>query len=223
MTVGDDAISAAAEVGFKFYLAGASGSAIALFGMALVVGLAGGTSFAALAAAAKTPALGLGVLLTLAGMGYKLGVAPFHMWMPDTYEGATTPFVAFLAVAPKIAGLTAAMNLFFTGFAQEQAVWLPVLPVLAGVSLVVGGLMYFVGLRGVRLLLFAFLVSGAIAMVVLKGRRQGAAYGITHAVKKVNDRIDASSRAEDEDDLDDDLADLDKSDDDAEHPGDARP
>lgn len=89
--------------------------------------------------------------------------------------------------------------------------------------LVVGGLMYVVGLRGVWLILFAFLVSGAIAMVVLKGSREGAAYGITHAVKKVNDRIDASSRAEDEDDLDDDLADLDKSDDDAEHPGDARP
>mgnify|MGYP006883736220 CR=1 FL=1 len=51
-----------------------------------------------------------------------------------------------------------------------------------------------------------FEIAGVIAMVALKGSREGAAYGITHAVKKVNDRIDESSRAEDDDDLDDDLA-----------------
>ena len=70
----------------------------------------------------------------------------------------------------------------------------------------VGAVLYLVGLRGVWLVLFAFLLSGVIAMVALKGSREGAAYGITHAVKKVNDRIDESSRAEDDDDLDDDLA-----------------
>ena len=72
--------------------------------------------------------------------------------------------------------------------------------------MVVGGLLYLVGLRGLFLILFAFLISGVIAMVALKGSREGAAYGITHAVQKVNDRIDASTRAEDYDDLDDDLA-----------------
>lgn len=71
--------------------------------------------------------------------------------------------------------------------------------------MVVGGLLYLVGLRGLFLILFAFLISGVIAMVALKGSREGAAYGITHAVQKVNDRIDASTRAEDYDDLDDDL------------------
>jgi hypothetical protein len=71
----------------------------------------------------------------------------------------------------------------------------------------VGGVLYLVGVRGVWLILFAFLVSGAIAMVALRGSREGAAYGITHAVRKVNDRIDESTRAEDYDDLDDDLAD----------------
>ena len=71
---------------------------------------------------------------------------------------------------------------------------------------VVGAVLYLVGLRGVWLILFAFLVSGFIAMIALRGSREGAAYGITHAVKKVNDRIDESSRAEDYDDLDDDLA-----------------
>lgn len=71
---------------------------------------------------------------------------------------------------------------------------------------VVGAVLYLVGIRGVWLILFSFLVSGFIAMIALRGSREGAAYGITHAVKKVNDRIDESSRAEDYDDLDDDLA-----------------
>lgn len=73
--------------------------------------------------------------------------------------------------------------------------------------LVVGGVLFLVGVRGIWLILFAFLISGFIAMVALKDSREGAAYGITHAVQKVNDRIDASSRAEDYDDLDDDLDD----------------
>ena len=70
----------------------------------------------------------------------------------------------------------------------------------------VGGVLYLVGVRGIFLILFAFLLSGVIAMVALKGSREGAAYGITHAVKRVNERIDESTRAEDYDDLDDDLA-----------------
>lgn len=73
----------------------------------------------------------------------------------------------------------------------------------------VGGVMYLLGLRGVWLILFAFLLSGFIAMVALRGSREGAAYGITTAVKRVNDRIDESARAEDVDDLDDDMDDLD--------------
>ena len=65
----------------------------------------------------------------------------------------------------------------------------------------VGGVLYLVGVRGLWLVLFAFLVSGILAMVVLKDSREGAAYGITGAVRRINERIDASARAEDIDDL----------------------
>lgn len=67
---------------------------------------------------------------------------------------------------------------------------------------VVGGVFWLLGLRGVWLILFAFLVSGVISAVALSRRREGAAYGITRAVKSVNARIDASTRAEDVDDSD---------------------
>jgi hypothetical protein len=67
----------------------------------------------------------------------------------------------------------------------------------------VGGVLYLLGLRDVWLILFAFLVSGVISAVVLNRRREGAAYGITSALRNVNARIDASSRAEDVDDDED--------------------
>lgn len=67
---------------------------------------------------------------------------------------------------------------------------------------VVGGVFWLLGLRGVWLIFFAFLVSGVISAVALSRRREGAAYGITKAVKSVNARIDASTRAEDVDDSD---------------------
>lgn len=129
------------EGGLKFYLTGAASSAIALFGMALVVGLAGSTRFVDLALVPKSPAFSLGILLMLAGMAYKLGLAPFHMWMPDTYQGASTPFVAYLAVAPKIAGLAAAINLFFTAFSKLEALWQPPIAAFAAISIAVGGVM----------------------------------------------------------------------------------
>jgi hypothetical protein len=67
---------------------------------------------------------------------------------------------------------------------------------------VVGGILWLVGLRGIYLILLAFLVSGVISAVALSRRREGAAYGITRAVRSANARIDASSRAEDVDDAD---------------------
>src|SRR5262249_12490257 len=104
-------------------------------------GLAGSTSFSALAHAPHSPAFSLGVVLVLAGMAYKLGVAPFHMWMPDTYEGAATPFVAFVSVAPKVAGIAAAVNLFYTAFGGLGQLWVPMISGLAALSIVVGSVM----------------------------------------------------------------------------------
>lgn len=72
-----------------------------------------------------------------------------------------------------------------------------------GVLIVVGAVLYLLGLRGVWLILFAFLVSGVISAFVLKGAREGASYGITGAVTRVNRRIEESARAEDVDDYDD--------------------
>ena len=94
------------EASFKYFLYGAALSAVALFGMSILFGLAGTTSIPGIATALKAAPSGLAVaalLLTLGGVFFKLAVFPFHFWAPDVYQGAPTPITAFLAVASKAA------------------------------------------------------------------------------------------------------------------------
>ena len=131
----------ASEAGLKFYLVGATSTAITLFGLALLTGMAGTTRLDALAAAPMTPLSAAGMLMVLGGMGYKLGVAPFHMWVPDTYQGAATPFVAFLSVAPKAAGVAALTQVFLFGLGPARGQWSGPLAMLALLSMVVGNVL----------------------------------------------------------------------------------
>jgi NADH-quinone oxidoreductase subunit N len=128
------------EAGLKLYLVGVASTAITLFGLSLVFGMTGTTSIDALGTAPAAPLLVLGILMMLAGMSFKIGVVPFHMWVPDTYEGAPTPFVSFLSVAPKLAGFAALAAVFLDGFAVHVQLWQPVVVALSLVTMVVGNL-----------------------------------------------------------------------------------
>ena len=130
-----------AEAGIKLFIVGAVSSAVAAYGMSLVYGAAGSTRFVDIALVNHGPLLALGMTLMLAGFGFKIGAAPFHMWVPDTYEGASTPFVAFLSVAPKAAGLAALVQLLLGPFAAHHSSVAPMLLGLAVVSVAVGNLM----------------------------------------------------------------------------------
>src|SRR5262249_35211183 len=96
-----------AEAGLKLFVTGTASSALTFFGLALVVGLSGTTRIDAAVDPARFPLAAVGMLLIVAGFGFKIGAVPFHFWIPDTYQGAPTPFVAFLSVAPKLGGLAA--------------------------------------------------------------------------------------------------------------------
>ena len=134
----------AVEGGMKLFLVGAVSSAVILYGLSLLCGLAGSTEIDSVARyVARHPSLGVGVAITMtiAGMGFKIGVFPFHMWVPDTYEGSTTPFVAFLSVAPKAAGLAALVQVLLAhrgAMLDEVAL---TLIALAVATLVVGNLL----------------------------------------------------------------------------------
>ncbi|MBW2465112.1 MAG: NADH-quinone oxidoreductase subunit N [Deltaproteobacteria bacterium] len=131
----------APEAGLKLYLIGAASTAITLFGLSWVVGLAGSTDIEAIARVPASPVFIVGVVMIFAGMGFKIGAVPFHMWVPDTYQGAPTPFVAFLSVAPKAAGFAALITLFHAGFESHAERWLPIILVITTVTLVAGNLL----------------------------------------------------------------------------------
>jgi len=133
----------APEAALKFFLVGTASSAVIVYGMSFVYGATGSTTIDAIptAMANGEPLLMLGLGLLLAGLGFKIAAFPFHMWAPDTYEAATTPFVAWLSVAPKAAGFVAIIRLYVEGVGASSLIWLPAVSVLAGMTIVTGNLM----------------------------------------------------------------------------------
>ena len=149
----------------KLYLTGAVSAAVTMYGLSFLVGATGSTRFDALAAAPSSPLLVLGGLLVLAGMAYKIGAVPFHMWVPDTYQSAPVPFVAFLSVAPKVAGFAVLARLFLQSLHGMQASWGPVLLVVCVVTMI-GGNLLAVPQSNVRRLL-AYSGVGHVGLLLL--------------------------------------------------------
>jgi NADH-quinone oxidoreductase subunit N len=141
------------EAAIKYFLMGAFVSAFVLYGIALVYGATGTTRFAEIGAAlAGQPAVPvfatLGFLMLVAGFGFKMSLVPFHAWSPDTYQGAPSPFVAFLSVAPKVASALVLYRLLgavVQGGGQGNVDrWSTVVAILSVLSMVVGNLLALV-------------------------------------------------------------------------------
>ena len=133
----------AAEAALKFFLIGTISSAIVIYGLSFVYGEIGATNMSGLASALQLgrPLLQLGMVLVLAGLGFKIAAMPFHMWVPDAYEAATTPFVAWLSVAPKAAGFVVILRLYVEDVGPASLVWLPATAALAALTITAGNLM----------------------------------------------------------------------------------
>jgi NADH-quinone oxidoreductase subunit N len=133
----------ALEAGLKYLIVGSFGSAILLFGSALVYGATGAINFgeiAAQSADADRLFLVTGLAMILVGLAFKASAAPFHMWTPDVYEGAPTPVTGFMAAATKIAALVLTLRLLVTAFPAEEELWTIALAVIVCVSLAWGNL-----------------------------------------------------------------------------------
>lgn len=142
------------EAGLKYLVLGALSSAILLFGLVLLYGAVGrvevdgvvhtgfeyGTVLDFLRANPRNFLATAGALLVLGGVAFKIGAFPFHIWVPDVYQGAPTPVTAFLAVSSKAAGFAVLLTLVLNVFAPLQAVLVPVLSLLAGATIILGNL-----------------------------------------------------------------------------------
>ena len=132
----------AVEASLKFFLVGSVSSAVMAYGLSFVYGATRSTDLAKIAAVNEgNPLLTLGLVTALVGFAFKIAAFPFHMWVPDTYEAASTPFVAWLSVAPKAAGFVALFRVYFEGGGERAAAWVPAAALLATVTMLAGNLM----------------------------------------------------------------------------------
>ncbi len=169
----------AAEAALKLYLVGAASSIVTLYGASLLFGVTGSTAIVDVATAmntAPTTMLALGAALAVAGMGFKIGIVPFHMWVPDTYQGAPTPFVVFLSIGPKAAGLAALVVVLLPGGAALLGGVAELLLVLSAVTIVVGTFMALPQSNIKRLLGFSGVAHmGFLLMALVTGTSEGLA------------------------------------------------
>jgi len=134
------------EAAMKYFVLGALASGFLLYGMSMLYGATGTLDIAEIARRisgqqiVNRPALVLATVFLVAGIGFKLGAAPFHMWVPDVYHGAPAPVTALIASAPKLAAFAVAFRLLVSGLAPVAGDWHLMLLLLALVSLAVGNL-----------------------------------------------------------------------------------
>lgn len=137
-------IAIANEASLKYFLMGAFATGFVLYGIALLYGGAGSTKVADIARylssdASANPIAAIAFVMLIAGLGFKLALAPFHGWAPDVYQGAPTPVAAWLSVAPKAATLIALMRILVeVAPVAAQREWMNILAILAILSMVIG-------------------------------------------------------------------------------------
>ncbi len=133
------------EAGLKYVLLGGVASAMLLYGLSIVYGTTGTTSYDGIAAALNngivgTPAFLLGLAFLVGGLGFKASAVPFHMWTPDAYEGAPLPVTAYISATSKAATFALMLALFGTALEPAKADWQWMLASLAVATMVVGNL-----------------------------------------------------------------------------------
>ncbi|MBF0323500.1 MAG: NADH-quinone oxidoreductase subunit NuoN [Alphaproteobacteria bacterium] len=172
----------ATEAGIKYFVLGALASGLLLYGVSLVYGFAGTTSFDGIAKLfggehAVHPHLGfiVGLVFILAGLSFKISAVPFHMWTPDVYEGAPTPVTSFFAVAPKIAALMLFTRVMVGPFGEMADQWRQVVAFIAIMSMFVGSFAAIVQTNIKRLMAYSSI--GHVGFILV-GIAAGTADGV---------------------------------------------
>ena len=158
------------EAGMKYYLMGVFASAVLLYGMSLVYGIGGSTKLFELGRAIAeapdkgVPVVTLALLFVVVGFAFKVSAVPFHVWAPDTYEGAPTPVTAFLAVASKGAGFVALISVVFYAFLPKVNIIQPLFFVLSVASMTVGNLVALRQTNVVRMLAYSAIAQAGFML-----------------------------------------------------------
>lgn len=181
----------AAEAALKYFVLGALASGLLLYGISMVYGATGSLEFAAiqeyiLQGNAHGWLLKLGVVFIVVAVAFKLGAVPFHMWVPDVYQGAPTSVAAFIGTVPKIAAVIFAFRILVSGLNTESADWTKMLAILAVASLILGNLAAIMQTNIKRMFAYStishmgFILLAFLAGVV--GFSAGLYYAITYVI-----------------------------------------
>jgi NADH-quinone oxidoreductase subunit N len=157
------------EAALKYLVIGGFGSAVLLFGSALVYGATGELEFARIAAAGREhdALFVFGLAMVIAGLAFKASAAPFHMWTPDVYEGAPTPVTAFMAAATKTVALVVTLRILLTAFGASEDLWTVAIAVIAVCSLAIGNLAALVQKTVKRMLAYSSISHAGFMLIAV--------------------------------------------------------
>jgi len=159
------------EAGLKYFILGSLASGILLYGISFLYGVTGSFDFATVGAGIAHSgsnahfAVLLGLVFVLAGLAFKISLAPFHMWTPDAYEGAPTPVTAFMSVAPKVAGLVILIRVLVDALPSLQVEYVTIFSWMAVLSMAVGNFAA-IAQRNIKRML-AYSTVGHIGFIML--------------------------------------------------------
>ncbi len=158
------------EAGLKYFVTSAIASAVLLYGMALVYVATGTVDLPAIGLTiglVTTPrsVAAIGLALITVGVAFKVSLAPFHLWTPDVYQGAPTNITAFMAAATKAAGFAIILRLYLVAFPSLEALWVPVLSVLAAITMLYGAYLAIVQRDLKRILAYSSITHAGYATI----------------------------------------------------------
>jgi len=180
-----------AESAMKYFVLGAIASGCLLYGISWVYGITGSLQFHEIATAIQnndinSVPLWFGMAFLIVGIGFKFGAVPFHMWLPDVYQGARTPVTLFIASAPKLAALALILRVLAGGLGDLHEVWQGMIMVLAVLSLVVGNVVAIAQTNIKRMLGYSAIAhAGFILIAVFTGTQEGYAAALFYTVTYV--------------------------------------
>jgi NADH-quinone oxidoreductase subunit N len=180
--------SVGAEAAMKYFVLGALGSGMLLYGISMLYGATGALGFEAVAEAVaqegvENRILVFGLVFAIIGIAFKFGAVPFHMWIPDVYQGAPAPVALFLSSAPKVAAFAMAARVLVDALSGLSADWSEILIILSVLSMGIGNLVAIAQSNIKRMLGYSTISHvGFIFLGLLAGSAQGYAAAMFYAV-----------------------------------------
>jgi NADH-quinone oxidoreductase subunit N len=178
----------ASEAAMKYFVLGALASGMMLYGMSILYGVTGSLNLEIVSAALyqhaeKNMLLVFGLVFVIAGIAFKLGVVPFHMWIPDVYQGAPTAVTLFLGTAPKLSGFALAFRLLVDGLGGLLADWQEMLIILSVLSMATGNIVAISQTNLKRMLAYSTIAHmGFLLLGLLAGSRAGYAGSMFYVI-----------------------------------------